>query len=190
MVWRATSRFPVVQYTLLYRKVLKNLWTFLERSTNNNLIIRRLEKNTCQLCRRMRWSGRQFWYLETRTLMRAGQLHILWEPNFFKWGGDESCLVKIYNFFFLPYLTNREVMIVGYCKSRSSAFSRSPLTFFLWGMDRPVAGFWDIWSGLRLIATIAVKNLKLPVMTISAWNIYRSKSPLGYVLIFKKIFQS
>ena len=44
MVWRATSRFPVVQYTLLYRKVLKNLWTFLERSTNNNLIIRRLEK--------------------------------------------------------------------------------------------------------------------------------------------------
>ena len=75
----------------------------------------------------------------------------------FKWGGDESCLVKIFNFFFLPCLTNSEVMIVDYCKSRSSAFSRSPLTFFLWGMDRPVAGFWDIWSGLRLIATIASK---------------------------------
>ena len=153
MVWRATSRFPVVQYTLLYRKVLKNLWLFLERSTNNQ----KVEKNTCQLCRRTRWSGRQFWYLVTRALMRAGHLHILWEPIFLNGEAMRVDSWKIFNFFFLPGLTNSEVMIVDYCKSRSSAFSRSPLTFFLWGMNRPVAGFWDIWSGLRLIATIASK---------------------------------
>ena len=59
----------------------------------------------------------------------------------FKWGGDECCLVKNLQFLFLRCLTNGEVKIVDYCTSRSSAFSRSPLTFFLWGMDRPVAGF-------------------------------------------------
>ena len=48
MVWRATSRFPVVQYTLLYRKVLKNLWPFLERSTINNQEVEKKHLPTVQ----------------------------------------------------------------------------------------------------------------------------------------------
>ena len=71
------------------------------------LIIRRLEKNTCQLC------TVQADALEWATVLIPGDQdahegrassHLV-RTYLFKWGGDESCLVKIYNFFFfaIPY---------------------------------------------------------------------------------------
>ena len=179
MVWRATSRFPVVQYTLLYRKVLKNLWTFLERSTNNNLIIRRLEKKHLPT---VHCAGGR---------VGVGDSSDTWRPGrSWRQGSFTSCK----NLTFL----NGEAKSVVSWKSSISFFYHS-LQIRRWWLYKSVERFFSLSSNflsvgngppcgwiLRYLIRVTFNsnnrhaNLKLPeflAMIISAWNTCRLKCP-------------